>query len=527
MRLKLPTGKQILIPGMILAVAALGLLFFLQIRWMNNSLQAQNLRYRRGVIDAMNHVARSVFERSGLGRLDRDNPESSLQEWRENSEFPGLVKSLVLLDNYRGPNDLELSNFESKEIYLLGGEPDRPYLLTLDSALLYEQIFPESLREYSLAYSYRISYGEATMEDIIRSRKMSSGEDSSVVKTYLPLFVDFTEETRRADNLLFNPGDFLFYRDKEEDSFTDRSSSVVLYTHLLEIDLNDERGSAEFEKRLRRTNLALIFLLCLILVGIYYLLLRLYRREENQRRVEQTFVASVSHELRTPIAVIKTASENLARGIIQSEERVQSYGQVIGTEADRLNRLVEGILYYSRMEGGGRNTIHREEVNPRLYTGEILDRLRLTYPDHPLEADLAGAPRTVSLDRDSYRLILDNLITNAILHGDGSPLRIRLENDFPARWRLVVEDDGPGLPRREQRQIFDPFVRGKNSEDKQIRGSGLGLFLVKRATEALGGSLALESPYQFPAGVERSGCRFTVILPIKGEEERDEPHSDD
>jgi signal transduction histidine kinase len=520
MKIKIPTGKQVLIPGMILAVAAMGLLFFLQIRWMNQSMQAQNMRYRHGVADAMNHVARGVFEKLGVDQFDSDNPERFLEEANAASPHGDVIKSVTSVNQFRSERAWPLFELPQKEVFLIVGTRDKPYVLTLDSAILYEQIFPDVLREYSHEYSYNISYRKMKLSEIFKTRKeyKDNGTDNPFIKAYLPLVIDFTNNNRPMDNLQLNSGDFFYFHNPDDSLGPENFDTISIYLHVLEINLNDGRGSREFEKRLRRTNLGLIASLCLILVGFYSLLLRLYRREENQRRLEQTFMASVSHELRTPIAVIKTASENLSRGIIHEGDRVKSYGHVIGTEADRLNRLVEGILYYSRMEGSGRTSINREEVNPRLFTAEILDTLRMTYPDGALEADLAGAPEKVRLDRDSYQQIVDNLVTNGLLHGGGGPLRIRLESDFPARWRLVVEDCGPGLPRREQKAIFDPFVRGRRSEDKQTRGSGLGLFLVKRAAEAMGGSVTLESPYQFPAGIERQGCRFTLIMPISKEE---------
>ncbi|MDC7218462.1 MAG: HAMP domain-containing sensor histidine kinase [Spirochaetales bacterium] len=528
MNVKLPTGKQILIPAMILAVAAMGLLFFLQIRWMNNSLQIQNMRYRRGVSDAMNHVARGIIEKLGTERFDPNNPDEFLRELPEEAPDGELIKALHPLKEFRDQGRITFSDPLRKETYLIIGERDNPYVLVLDSAVLYEKIFPDVLAAYSDEYSYRISYGREKLSDILRARKDNSpGDgDKSLIKAYLPLIIDLTDEKQQMDNLLFNPGDLMDYRERGYGIRGLEEGQSELYMYTLEIDLNDGRGSEEFETRLKRTNLALLFLLSLILVSIFLLLLRLYRREERQRKVEQTFVASVSHELRTPISVIKTASDNLFRGIISEGERVKSYGQVIGNEADRLSRLVEGILYYSRMEGSGHNSVQRERVNPGNLTGDILERLKLTMGEQSFDTELKGAPESVSLDRESYRLILDNLVTNGLLHGDNSSLRLRLESDFPSHWRLVVEDEGPGLPRGEQKHIFDPFVRGKRSESEQLRGSGLGLFLVKRAAEAMGGRVLLESPYEFPAGVERKGCRFTVILPIE-EEDGHGPHTAD
>ncbi len=509
MKPRIPSGKQILLPGLVLAVAAMGLLSFLQIRWMGDSLQAENMRYRRGVNDDLNHIVWKLFERLDLDRLDPESLEASMKGWKEDSEYPDLIKSASPLGNDRAQAG-EFSPHEG-DVYILGGRADAGYLLVLDGASLYETLLMEELREYSLDYSFTVSYEE--MAPDFREKAGPMEDRDSLIRTYLPQFIDLSDAERRFDNILFSPREMPFPPERAEGG-----GGKIIHAYRLTVDLNEGRGTARFERRLKRSNLGLLGSLILILAGCYYLLFRLYRDEEGLRRTEQTFVASVSHELRTPIAVIKTASENLQRGIVADGERVKAYGQVIQTEADRLNRMVEGILSYSRMEGSGANNSRPVKTDPRSCTGEILERLKLTYPECRWDEDLTGAPAEVLLDRESYRLILENLVTNGILHGEKGIMRIRLLSDFPSRWRLIVEDEGGGIPRREQKRIFDPFVRGRKSEERQVRGSGLGLYLVKRAALSMGGSVILESPYEYPAGRERGGCRFTLILPV-GEEQ--------
>lgn len=510
--MKKPTGKQILLPSLLLAVAALGTLFFLQIRWMNNSLQAQNMRYRRGVNDALNHVFRSTYETLNLENFDPADLRGSYDEWKETSPCPKLILSLKELGEYRGPRDVyDRFGISGEGLYFVAGPPEESYLLVLDREYLYGTLLMDALREYSEDYTYTLQY--ATREEVFTRDK-----SDTLLRFNLPLFLDVTMGDHHMDSILQPVGG--------GEPLKDLGGPDGLTIPLLLVDLNDGRGSVQFEDRLRRTNLGLIGSLALILVGLYFLLFRLYRAEESQRRVEQTFVASVSHELRTPIAVIKTASENLSRGIVAGEEKVKSYGSLLKTEADRLNRMVEGILYYSRMEGSGKAKVHWEPVNLRRYTDEILDSLSLTLKEIPLVRDLTEFSENVLIDRDSYRLILENLVANAFLHGEGASIRVRLISDVPSRFRLIVEDEGAGIPKREQKHIFDPFVRGKRSEKNQIRGSGLGLYLVKTAAEAMDGRAILESPYEFPVAAPRRGCRFTVIIPEKKEVSR-ESDSDD
>jgi signal transduction histidine kinase len=139
-------------------------------------------------------------------------------------------------------------------------------------------------------------------------------------------------------------------------------------------------------------------------------------------------------------------------------------------------------------------------------------------------------PGKIRCDPTALRLVLENLLLNAIRHGlpdDRSadkPAEIRLiveQKVFQGGLIIAVEDDGPGIPPREARRVFDPFVRGEASIREQRPGSGLGLHLVRRVVQILGGSITLDSPYRNAVGRTQKGCRFTVVLPaVTGAAER-------
>ena len=519
--MKKVTGKQILLPGLLLAVAAMGTLFFLQIRWMNNSIWAENMRYRTKALSSVNQVVRFTLDKLDLALLSGENPQESLKEWQMDSSHPDLIKGFFLFEKTDSRRSRIDEYLQKKDILYLVNDEDTTVVYILSGEMLYEELLLEQLNEYAGDYTYTLSY----REELIPFKKREEYDwkrmphDSSF-QFFLPRILDENDK-RGMENLLYPypMGEMINKKDFEgdtKDEIQDMDRSY-LFPHLT-INLNDSRGSENFARRLKWFNIGLISSLSLILLGTYSLLFRLYREEEKQRKAGQTFVASVSHELRTPLAVIKSASENLARGVVVGEDRMRSYGSVIGKEAERLNRMVESILYYSRLEGGeGKIQSLLEQIDPRTFTKEILSSLSMTHSGHILEKELDGAPELVNLDREAYRQIVENLVSNALLHGDSSPVRVRLESDFPSHWRLVVEDEGPGIPRKEQKSIFEPFSRGKRSLENQIGGSGLGLHLVRTAARGMGGEIRLESPYEFPAGIEKKGCRFQLILPIHRE----------
>jgi len=255
-------------------------------------------------------------------------------------------------------------------------------------------------------------------------------------------------------------------------------------------------------------------MITLLLAGILVISAQ-YRHSVKLRASEQDFVASISHELRTPIAVIQATSENLCRGVVSDPARLQRYAEAIHGQIKRLAGMVESILLYSGLQSGASRTPAVSEIDLPSLLEDIAHPLRLLAADKGSELRLeATGPAAVCSDRMALRIILENLLMNAIRHA--SPSRILFTSDLSGGFlRFRVEDDGPGIPSREQSKVFDAFVRGQRSIREQRPGSGIGLHLVKRVVGLLGGKVILESPYPDPSGSARNGCRFTVLIPYR------------
>ena len=132
--------------------------------------------------------------------------------------------------------------------------------------------------------------------------------------------------------------------------------------------------------------------------------------------------------------------------------------------------------------------------------------------------EYSSLPPHALVDPEGLRLILENIITNAVHHAyadkSGGTIRILARTSLPRSLQFSIEDDGRGISRKEQSQIFDPFFRDAKSRERQEPGSGLGLFLSEKAAQAMEGRLSVESPYERINGEKLSGCRFTLILPF-------------
>jgi signal transduction histidine kinase len=223
------------------------------------------------------------------------------------------------------------------------------------------------------------------------------------------------------------------------------------------------------------------------------------------------FVAGVSHELRTPLAVICSAAENLADGVVADTETVRQYGRVVRDEGRRLAEMVERVLDLAGTYSGRRRWRFEEVSVPDLLAecgAALVPTLReagLTIESH-VEP---GLPR-VRADRAAVSRAVQNLLQNAVRHGgEGGWIGVRAglsHEGGRTEVRITVEDRGPGVPASEVAQLFEPFFRGEHALDHQIRGSGLGLSLVKRIVEAHGGTVSVKTE-------EGRGSAFTVALP--------------
>jgi len=235
---------------------------------------------------------------------------------------------------------------------------------------------------------------------------------------------------------------------------------------------------------------------------------RLVRRETEVARLKSDFVANVSHDLKTPLSVIRMFGETLEMGRVTDEEKRREYYRVITRESERLSRLIDNVLDFSRIEGG-RQTYDIVPAAVEPLVRETLEAFAYPLTQASFKVDVAVAPDLpdVPMDRDAVGQALANLVDNAIKYsGERKTLRVSA-TVRDGRLALAVEDEGIGIPAAEHARIFDKFYRVGRSETSGSRGSGVGLALVRHVAEAHAGSIGVESR---PGG----GSRFTLSLPL-------------
>jgi signal transduction histidine kinase len=248
-----------------------------------------------------------------------------------------------------------------------------------------------------------------------------------------------------------------------------------------------------------------IALVLAVLGAGMFVLLRDVSREARTNRLRSDFVSSVSHELKTPITNIRLYAETLlARRGLEGAERLDSY-RVIMRESERLTRLVNAVLTFSRIERGER-VYNFEEADPAPVIARTVEDYReyIERAGFRLESSIPPTAPQVRFDPAAVSQALVNLLDNAVKY---SPERREIGVRLFARDGTVlieVEDHGIGISRAEQSRIFERFYRVPNGRGKG--GYGLGLHLVRHVMEAHGGKVELESE-------PGRGSRFRLVLP--------------
>lgn len=258
--------------------------------------------------------------------------------------------------------------------------------------------------------------------------------------------------------------------------------------------------------QLRRRNLAVSLGVFAILLSSLAFLLISARRARELARSQVDFVAGVSHELRTPVAAVCMVAENLADGIVETPEQARQYGRLLRQQGRRLATMVEQTLTFASLErNGARYTLRSTPVGEVVAQALSEERPLIDAAGISVDSQLPADLPPVMADPAALKQCMGNLLSNAVKYASaGGYIGLRAESE-DGQVRIVVRDRGPGIDPRDRDRLFDPFYRGEAAREAQIYGNGLGLSLVKRMVEAMGGRITVESE----AG---NGSAFTLHL---------------
>jgi signal transduction histidine kinase len=265
---------------------------------------------------------------------------------------------------------------------------------------------------------------------------------------------------------------------------------------------------ADIGSRFLRYNYMVLGALSLFMIGGIWLTYRNVSREMTLARLKSDFVANVSHELRTPLALIRLYAETLELGRLTAKEKYQEYFRIIREESERLTALINNILDFSRIDAG-RKEYEFQETNLGELVHSTLEsyRFQIQQNGFGFEENIAGDIPPVNVDREAIARSLLNLVNNALKYSkDQKYIGVSLYR-VNGSVNLEVKDRGIGIPANEQEKIFEKFYRCGDPLVHNVKGSGLGLSLVRHIVRAHGGDVLVES-------TPDKGSKFTIALPL-------------
>lgn len=276
-------------------------------------------------------------------------------------------------------------------------------------------------------------------------------------------------------------------------------------------EVPDEKARKQLERKRLIDSLFIGGAITVILAGLVFLAFAI-RRERRANELKSEFISNVSHELKTPLSIISMFGEMLANGRTKGPEQATEYADIIWRESVRLGRLIDNVLDFAKIERGkGGYEFGEADI------GEIVERAvdlvgrRLTTAEMSITVEIEPELPLVKLDGNAFTLAVMNLIDNAIKYAsEGKKIEVTLAKRVVAdneRIVLTVRDFGPGIDAEEQEQIFERFYRARAVRLKPVRGSGIGLALVRHIARAHHGDVTVTS-------VLGQGSTFELWLPV-------------
>ncbi len=251
-----------------------------------------------------------------------------------------------------------------------------------------------------------------------------------------------------------------------------------------------------------------ILILVILVLGLFFTLYTV-NQELRLSRMKSFFVSSVSHEFKSPITSIRQMAEMLDRDRVSSPERKKIYYSTMLHESERLSHLVENILDFARMEQGRKHYL--------MEAGQIEDTIAEAVETFRLQTEGKAVQLTfsafddlpsITFDREAMEQVMHNLLDNALKYG-GEDKRIAVSLERSGGLILIkVRDWGLGIPKADQDKIFNRFYRVGDELTGKVKGSGIGLTIVRQIIEDHHGKVSVKSK-------SGEGSTFIISLPVK------------
>jgi two-component system phosphate regulon sensor histidine kinase PhoR len=262
---------------------------------------------------------------------------------------------------------------------------------------------------------------------------------------------------------------------------------------------------------LNKLKLPILFSLLLVglIIAAFLLLYRNMIRQKRLAEIKNDLISNISHELKTPIATVGVALEALKSfNAMHNPERTKEYIEISQGELHRLNLLVDKVLKLSIFEKKDIE-LKKERFDYKQLTAEIMNSMKLQFEKYHAKISMHTEGDSFYIDADKLHItsVIYNLLDNALKYSTENPvINVRLDSD-PAFVKLIVEDNGIGIPAEYKSKVFEKFFRVPTGDRHNIKGYGLGLSYVAEVVKRHKGEITVDSVYG-------KGSTFTVALPI-------------
>lgn len=473
-----------------------------------------NMHGARGHHDHDNRTAGSPESRLSIDRRFPGHGNPSL--WQVDENIPALVRPIFHRSNAqngrRGTDTLAVDWI----------------VVWLDGKFLREHVMPEMVSQYfngpdGLAYEVALIGGNEPGHVIYSSDSQFGEQDASSVDVALPVFG--SSRDRHPPMERFAHGPEAIHNDFQSRLMRHAGAPGFLGPAGLEAiryssDQKDWQLIARNRKgpleavvaEVRHRNLALSFGVLLLLAVSMGMIIVASQRAQKLARLQMDFVAAISHELRTPLAVICSAADNIADGLVEGKEQLTKYGHAIKNQGQQLNQLVEQILLFAATRQNRDLYNFRPLQASEIIGAALLNTSGLIQSEQIIiEQHIEPNLPEVMGDLSAFSQCLQNLITNAVKYGGeqrwiGIRALLR-EGSRGKEIQISIEDKGLGIAPAELAHIFEPFYRSPAVTAAQIHGTGLGLPLAQSMAQAMGAKLTVSS-------VPGRGSVFTLHVPV-------------
>ena len=382
----------------------------------------------------------------------------------------------------------------------------------------------DELRHLHHAYggqSYLVSYWQRTFEGR-RYLVVAWHDIGRIVRETLPaLYAEIVSQgfvPSRASrvNVVDEDGRIIYGPPLRSGEFTvGVRFPTTLYNWRLQVSPNASEELAARVQNRRLLELSMVTLSCVVIVAGAVAILFAAEKQRRMSALQSDFVANVSHELKTPLALVRMFGEMLQSGRVASEAKQKEYLEIIVRESERLSGLIENVLDFARVERGREAyEFANGDVGEAVAKAVAVYRYRAEREGVNLTMEIEERLPPARIDERALQLVVINLVDNALKYApDGETIAIKTAREG-AVIAVRVTDQGPGVPPEDRDRIFERFVRGSRPPGHEalagtrgpVRGSGIGLALVKHIAESHGGRAWVEV-------TGGAGSTFVVTIP--------------